>query len=219
VARPGSPERPERPEPRGRRESPAATATGVSNGALLCAPPPGPLDHGCPADVIPPGGYEDTAGDPNRRAIDCVTHWGIVIGTSPTTFSPTRVATRAQAASWAARVFGASGGQRPTDVPDAYPDDNGSVHEASINLVAAMGAVDFATDGYYRPQLAITQSELASLLDGVFQYRVGGWQTPAGAAFDPAQANADATRSVLSAQIAAVLDELVRRGHATVPPA
>lgn len=194
-------------------------ATGVSSGALVCAPPPAPLDLACPADGIPPSGYGDIADDPHRRAIDCVAHWQVVSGTSPTTYSPLHLVTRAQAASFAVRVLDAGGAQRPTDVPDAYPDDDGNVHEANINLVAAIGAVAFADSGFYEPSRVITRSELASLLDGVFQYRAGGWQTPAAEAFDPAQANADASRSVLAAEIAAVLDEYVRRGYATVPPA
>ena len=207
--------------------------TGFSNGALVCAAPgssepPPPVEQpppaygpseACAPESTPPSGYEDIADDPNRAQIDCVAHWGVVRGRSSTTYDPQGLVTRAQAATFAVRTFYAGEGVRPSDVPDAFPDDNGDVHEDSINVIAAMGAAPSTDGGVYRPQELITSDDLTTMLDDMHRYRTGSAATPASDVTDPAQAADPATRSVLAARVAAVLESFTSQGYAVAPSA
>ena len=48
-----------------------------------------------------------------------------------------------------ARLIEAGGGSLPADAPDAFPDDDGSTHEASIDKLAAAGIVQGGAGGTY----------------------------------------------------------------------
>src|SRR5690606_27725672 len=47
---------------------------------------------------------------------------------------------------------------------DAFPDDDGSVHEANINRLAAIGVVEGKTDGNYYPGEDVNRAQMASFL-------------------------------------------------------
>jgi hypothetical protein len=157
-------------------------------------------------------GYTDTADEPYRDAIDCVTHWQVMRGTRPDTFAPRTLLTRGQAATYAARLFDRLGGTRPESVPDAYVDDNGNVHEGSANLLAAIGAAPVDQNRWFRPQSVITVHELNGFLDGVYAARSGG-EHP----FSSATKDRPVLRAELAAELAAYLSAGVDRGYATVP--
>src|SRR3546814_15578290 len=79
-----------------------------------------------------------------------------------TRFQPNRFVTRAQAASMTARLLRLAGAL--PDGPDAFTDDQGSVHEASINSLAAAGITGGVTPDQFRPDAPITRAAAASLL-------------------------------------------------------
>lgn len=170
------------------------------------------FDAACPSDRVQSAGYTDTAEEPYRDAIDCVTHWEVMRGTQPDTFAPRTLPTRAQSATYAARLFDALGGTRPESVPDAYVDDNGNVHEDSANLLAAIGAAPVDENRWFRPQDAITVHELNGFLDGVYAARSGG-EHP----FSSATKDRPVLRAELAAELAAYLSAGVDRGYTTVP--
>src|SRR3546814_7641662 len=70
-------------------------------------------------------------------AVNALANLNVIAGTSATRFQPNRFVTRAQAASMTARLLRLAGAL--PDGPDAFTDDQGSVHEASINSLAAAG--------------------------------------------------------------------------------
>ena len=170
------------------------------------------FDAACPSDRVQSAGYTDTADDPYREAIDCVTHWGVMLGTRPDTFAPRNLLTRAQAATYAARLFETLGGARPESVPDAYVDDNGSVHEDNIDLLAAIGASPVDENRWFRPHDWLTVHELDGFLAGVYAARSGG-EHP----FTSATKDRPVLRAELAGELAAYLSAGVDAGYATVP--
>ncbi len=170
------------------------------------------FDAACPSDRVQSAGYTDIDGDPYRDAIDCVTHWEVMRGNRPDSFAPRNLFTRAQAATYAARLFDALGGTRPESVPDAYVDDDGSIHEDSANLLAAIGAAPVDENRWFRPQDWITVHELNGFLDGVYAARSGG-EHP----FTSATKDRPVLRAELAGELAAYLSVGVDAGYAIVP--
>ena len=126
---------------------------------------PRSIDTACPSSV-PSGTFSDVASDsPHRRAIDCVASHGIAAGTGGGRFSPAGTVTRGQMASFVARMITAAGGTLPASPPDAFNDDNGSVHEHSINQLASIGVVYGSPGtGGYAPQQPVDRAQAASIL-------------------------------------------------------
>jgi SpoIID/LytB domain protein len=123
------------------------------------------IDTACPSS-IPSGTFTDVPSDsPHRRAIDCMASRGIAAGTGGRTYSPAGTVTRGQMASFVARMITAAGGSLPSAPPDAFNDDNGSVHEHAINQLAALGVVQgLPGTGGYAPQVAVDRAQVASIL-------------------------------------------------------
>jgi len=126
-----------------------------------------PRDTGdaCPEGSIPDAGYLDV--DPasiHSGAVDCVTWWGIAAGTGDRRFAPARSVTRAQMASFVARMLEVSGVPLPEDPPDAFVDDEGDVHEPAIDELAALGVVRGTSPGRYDPQSPVGRAQTASIV-------------------------------------------------------
>lgn len=170
------------------------------------------IDPACPPARIPSAGYTDTADEPYRDAIDCATYWQVVRGQQSDVFAPRTLISRGQAATYAARLFDALGGTRPDSVPNAYVDDEGSAHEASINLLAAIGASPVGEDRYFYPQSYLTAQELVGFLNGVYAARSGR-----GNPFTSATMDRPVLRAELAAEVVAYLSLGVEDGYATVP--
>lgn len=140
-------------------------------------PPPRPavqprsIDSACPEGRVPPAGYSDvTDANVHRRAIECVTWWGVAEGTGAGRFDPSGPVTRGQMAGFVARLVERAGGTLPEDPPDAFVDDDGTTHEHRINQLAAVGVVRGVTAGRYVPGMAIDRAQLASLLDRALRH-------------------------------------------------
>lgn len=133
-------------------------------GKVATPPPPRSLDPACPPDRVPPGAFVDTVGSVHGDAIDCMAWWKITVGTGPGTYSPLQPVRRDQMATFIAGYLHRSGVQFPPDAPDAFPDDERSVHEGAIDILAAMGVVGGKADGRYHPADAVTRGQMASFL-------------------------------------------------------
>lgn len=123
------------------------------------------IDTACPGSV-PAGAFSDVPSDsPHRRATDCVAWRGIAGGTGGGRFSPSGTVTRGQVASFVARMITAADGALPSSPPDAFSDDNGSVHELAINQLAAIGVAQGlpGTQGY-APQRPVDRAQVAAFL-------------------------------------------------------
>jgi SpoIID/LytB domain protein len=132
---------------------------------------PRAIGTACPSDV-PAGAFSDVPADsPHLRAIDCVAWRDIAQGTGGSLFSPGMTVTRAQMASFVARMIVADGGSLPSSPPDAFDDDDGSVHEQAINQLAAAGIVQGVGPRTYGPQRPIDRAQVASILARAVVFR------------------------------------------------
>lgn len=152
----------------------------------------------CLTDFVPGTGFTDIASSSHREAIECAAWWGVVNGFSPTGFGPNGNVTREQVASMLVRTLTAAGLVFVQGAPDAFGDDDGSVHEADINLLAAAGVIQGRSEGVFDPKASVTRAELASLVA-----RAYGVAVEEGLAAGP-NAFADDAGSVHEADINAV---------------
>ncbi len=197
----------------------------------------------CDPDLVPGSGFEDIASSLHREAIECAAWWGVVNGFSATSFVPDGNITRAQVASMIARALRAAGVDLPTDAPDAFPDDDGSVHEADINALADAEVILGQPDGNFNPSGDVTRAQVASMASRAYFVAAGtalamgpeaftddngsvheadinavaaaGWVNGVGGGlFNP---EGNATRAQFSSIIARMLSTLVDDGLTTLP--
>ena len=157
---------------RPRTASPPAPLAGPSSGRAV--------DDACPREDVPGGAFGDVpAGDPHTRGIECVAWWGVTTGRGPGVFAPGAEVSRDAMASFLARAITFSGGQLPETPPDAFDDDNGSVHERAINQLAAVGVVKGVGERAFGPIRLVTRGQMARFLAGAYAHRAGA-ELPAG---------------------------------------
>jgi hypothetical protein len=121
------------------------------------------LDLACPADRVTGGGFGDVAGT-HAPAIDCLAFYGVTKGGADGTFGAGKAVTRAQMATFLTRVLERADVALPADAADAFTDDDGSTHEASLDALAALGVVNGAGDGTVSPDAAVRRDQMASFL-------------------------------------------------------
>lgn len=156
---------------------PVALAGLLLSGTALAGP--AAADH--PAGTVPPfswacdgsqpeDGFTDVSPDSvHEPAIDCAVAHGLTTGTSPTTYSPASPVTRAQMATFVARLLTVSGSGLPATPPDAFDDDAGSAHEGAINQLAAVGLVRGTGERAYSPAKQVTRAQMATYLVRAFE--------------------------------------------------
>ncbi len=195
-----------------------------------------------PADV-PGSGFGDIGPSSHREAIDCAAWWDIVRGFNPTTFGPELNLTREQAASMILRAMMAADIAIIQGAPDAFGDDDGSVHEADINVLTAMGVIMGRSEGIFDPLGNVSRAEMASLIARAYAVVTGeslaaganaftdddgsvheadinavaaaGWVNGIGGGlFNP---SGDATRAQVASMLMRMLSTLVDEGFATPP--
>jgi hypothetical protein len=208
-------------------------------------PPARDVDDACPSGSVPDAGFTDVSSSSSHKpSIDCAVWWQVASGTSSSTYGPAGNVTRAQMATFLARLLTSAGAELPSSPPDKFPDDNGNPHEHAINQLAAVGIISGGTDGKYRPAGAVTRAQMATYLVRATEYRTAE-QLPGGNADvftddngDPHETNinkaatagftggrADGTygpselvrRDQMASFLVRVLDLLVENGHATTP--
>lgn len=123
-----------------------------------------PLYTACPASVIDPVEFEDVAADSVARdAIECMVHYGIMPGTSSTTFEPDLGVTRQEMALILIRAAGPAG----IDVPRARDqgfDDIGDLSpevRESINQLAELRITRGMTASTYDPDSVVNRRQMA----------------------------------------------------------
>jgi hypothetical protein len=143
---------------------------------LVPAPEPAPLSpdlvpgavrgiqHACPADQTPAAPFVDLASTVHGPGIACVAWWGVANGLTPALFAPGASMTRGQLASFVARMLEAAGLEPVPSPPDAFTDDDGSVHEARIDQLAALRVVQGRGAGTFAPDATVTRAEMATFL-------------------------------------------------------
>jgi hypothetical protein len=116
----------------------------------------------CPPASVPGTAFVDIVDIVHREAIECLAWWDVVQGVTATTFEPARPTTRGQLASLMVRMLDEAGVEVPASPPDAFDDDDGSVHELRINQAAAMDIVQGFADGTFRPNDPVKRDQMAT---------------------------------------------------------
>ncbi len=118
----------------------------------------------CGRADLPLAGFSDVnPTSTHARSIDCIADAAVTGGFTDGTYRPGATVTRGQMASFLAGIVDAAG-QLPSDAPDAFTDDDGSVHEENINALAVLGIITGDGDDRVRPADEVTRGQLASLL-------------------------------------------------------
>ncbi|MBW3619170.1 MAG: S-layer homology domain-containing protein [Actinobacteria bacterium] len=106
-------------------------------------------------------GYSDVpSGSAHRATIDCISAHGIAKGDRSGRFSPAGRLNRAQLATFLKRMLAAGGVAIPAQVPDHFDDDDGDLHEHSLNVLAEFGVID-RSDRRVGPGIAVTREGMA----------------------------------------------------------
>ncbi len=109
------------------------------------------------AAFIPP--FVDDDGSPYEPSIIKIADAGITSGCSTDLYCPYALVSRAQMATFLVRAFGL-----PASSTDAFSDDGGSGHHASINALAAAGVTYGCQPGRFCPSSTVTRGELATFI-------------------------------------------------------
>jgi hypothetical protein len=151
-----------------RRKKRSRVAIAIGMGAVSAIPLFGGVAtalEACPADLVPPAGFTDVPADSvHRLAIDCMASYGVVQGTSATTYSPDQPTTRGQAAEVMYRIHVLHWQFPVPDGSDHFTDDDGSVHERAINALAETGFIKGRTETTFEPQGLLTRGQMATLM-------------------------------------------------------
>jgi hypothetical protein len=111
---------------------------------------------------LPPGGpdrFTDDEGSIHEADINAVAKAGVTYGCAATRYCPSLAVSRAQMASFLVRALGL-----PPSGADAFTDDEGSIHEADINALAAAGVTSGCGVGRYCPNASVSRGEMAAFL-------------------------------------------------------
>ena len=216
---------------------------------ISTTPTPGPparsIDSACPSGpvAVPVGPYPDVPADASAaRAIDCMSDWGVIGGQADGRFVPNGSTTRGQLASMVVRLLERTTRPLPAAGPGAFGDDDGSVHEANIDRLAAAGIVGGTGPGTFAPNAPVSRAQVATIVartaDWVGDALPAGPDVFADDDLSPHRSNIDAAaaagiatgtgsasfsplRDVTRAQVATFLarlaDLLVDRGAARPP--
>ncbi len=109
--------------------------------------------------TLPLTPFTDIAGSPFKPDIEWVYTEGITSGCTATAYCPDGYVTREQMASFLARALKLAG-----TAPDAFTDDEQSIHEPNINLVAKAGIATGCAPGKYCPTALVSREQMASFL-------------------------------------------------------
>ena len=92
---------------------------------------------------------------------------GIINGTSPDKFSPSRKVTRSEAAAMIGRALSLNGERRNTEFPDV---GIGNFASGYIQAAANLGIINGYRDGTFKPDQPVTRGEMAIMISKAFKY-------------------------------------------------
>lgn len=102
--------------------------------------------------------------NPHHPGISCLFLWEVASGPRPGRYAPEQLVTRAQMATFIARVLTEAGASLPSSPPSAFSDvPPGSTHAQAINQLASVGVVT-GTDGRYRPEGEVSRAQMTSFI-------------------------------------------------------
>lgn len=128
-----------------------------------------------------PGGFTDISGSVHRDNILAVVDYDLMRGVSSSQFGPTMPMSRAQLATLVRNLLAVAYVPQPSSPPDAFADDEGSVHEPAIDALAALRVVggNGEAGSSYFPTRNATRSTVASYLGRAY-VKITGRALPTG---------------------------------------
>lgn len=221
------------PQEGGQPPPPIVAATSARLDQVVRGGAGSPVDTNVPrlardtSSVCPPGApspFADAAEMPGeqRDASTCVAAAGLMHGFGDSTFRTGWAANRGQVASVAARTLERAGVPRPDGLPNAFPDDDASVHAADIDWLASLGVVHGYADGLFRPDAPVTRTQAAAMLDGIVGRALGSFADVTGPYFHDACASTAVDRLAAFGVVLGRNDgtfgcaDVIARGHLAV---
>ena len=122
--------------------------------------------------------FEDIADSVHTENIRIAAELGITEGVSDTMYNPNQPVTRGQIATFVVEAMRAAGYDWADVNPeDLFTDDENSVHEENINLLAAVDIVSGVSEDEYNPSETLSRAQMASILVQAAEYlsEVGIW--------------------------------------------
>lgn len=133
----------------------------------------GDTAQACPS-TVPEDGFQDVgSGNVHEGSIDCLVWWDVTGGETWADYAPATRVSRAQMASFVARLMELAGASLPASPQDHFDDDGQSVHELRINQLAEVGVVSGTGDREYSPARLITRGQAAAILVGGYEEATG----------------------------------------------
>ncbi len=130
-------------------------------------------DFACPSAEVPDPGFTDDDATVHHDAIACIVWYELAGGTTKTTYGPEQDVRRDQMASFLANLLKAAEVTLPSNPPDAFVDDETSVHELAINQLAALGVVNGTSATTYSPSDSVRRDQMATFLNNAYEEIVG----------------------------------------------
>ena len=118
----------------------------------------------CPASAnIPSAGFTDTT----DSAVDCLKYYGIVNGTTETTYSPADSVTRWQMALFLTRTLDVANTTLPTGADQGFTDISGKSAEIqlAINQLKQLSITTGKTATTYDPDANVSRQEMALFIE------------------------------------------------------
>jgi acyl-homoserine-lactone acylase len=127
------------------------------------APPTRGTELACPEPAT--SDFTDIAGSEHVEAIRCLADLGLTEGLrGGDRYGPRQSVRRDQMASFIDRMLEFGLGEPLPDAPDAFRDDDGSVHEGAIDRLTAIGVIEGRRGGGFDPAGAVTRGQMASFI-------------------------------------------------------
>lgn len=127
----------------------------------------------CPPGDVPPAAFPDVHGNIHRPAIDCTGWYELTNGTDTGAYAPADAVTRAQMATFLARLGERSGLTMPPPRDQGFNDIDGNPHADAINQLAQLGVVHGLAPTTYGPNVVVTRGQMATFLVRAFERMSG----------------------------------------------
>lgn len=122
---------------------------------------------GAELPVSPPDAFTDDGRSVHQPALDTLAAMGILGGRGDGTVDPGWAVKRGQLASLLAAAWPHLTGETLPEAEDAFPDDDGNLHEGALDRIAAVGILLGDETGAVLPHATGTRAQLATMLTRV----------------------------------------------------
>ncbi len=119
---------------------------------------------GMTLNAAPPDYFTDDNSSPHQLRINQLASISVVQGRGAGIYEPGAIVTRAEMATFLVRAHDQVAASPLPAGDNSFSDDNGSVHEANINKVAAAGLAAGTVEGRFSPKDPVLRGQMATFL-------------------------------------------------------